>query len=174
MTKRSAALGALAVLLLSACGSTDAGAAKASTNLRAEIVANSSVGGATSVTDEQAGCIADGMVERVGVGTLQDYEILDDSLSVDQGIEDVQMSAADADRVADVFLSCVDVEALVEKQFAAGGTAAALSARQQRCVSDAVTDDVIRVILAAGFQGKRNDAYDRLQEEITECAVRSQ
>lgn len=158
-----------ALLLLASCGEDDAEVAAKS--LRSEIVANSSVATSSSITEEEAGCVADGMVEGIGVEQLQDYDILTEDLKVNQGIENVEMDEGDADALADVFIDCIDTEALFENQLASGSTSAALTADQQDCVSDAVTEDVIKEILAASFQGKRNDAYAGLQEQMMDCAL---
>jgi len=159
------------LLALPSCGYDGRDASTATKNLRAEIVANSAVAGTTSVTDDQAGCIAHGMVEQVGIPQLQEYDILTEDLKVNKGIENVRMSSSDAGSLADVFLGCVDVEELFQKQFAAGTTASALSVPQQTCVGDTVTEDVIRDILTDAFQGKQNDASARLQDQIVQCAV---
>lgn len=163
----SAALGA--VLVLASCGSDDA--ETAAKNLRSEIAANSTVA-AAGVGEEEADCVADGMVERIGVDQLRDYDILTRDLKVNQGIENVEMSNADADALADVFVGCLDVEALFAKQLAAGSTAAALTADQQECVAETVDEDVVKGILRSGFKGDKDGAYAALQEQMMECALR--
>ena len=157
-----------ALLLLASCGNDDA--ETAAKNLRSEIVANSAMASTTSITEEQADCVADGMVERIGVDDLRDYDILTKDLKVNQGIENVEMGRGDADALADILIECIDIEALFEKQFTAGTTAAALTADQQDCVGKAVTEDVIRKILTSTFQGEKNGAYAALQDQMMECA----
>lgn len=169
MKKPVLVLGAL-LLALTSCGTGDEETAAES--LRAEITANSTMAGGASVTDDEAGCIADGTVEEVGVQQLKKYQILTDDLKVNQGIENVEMSASDAEALAAVFVDCIDVEALFEEQFTEGaGAAADLSAKQKDCIADAVTEDEVAKVLAASFQGKQNDAYADLQKQMMECAL---
>ena len=72
----------------------------------------------TVITEEQADCVADGMVERIGVDRLRDYDILTEDLKVNQGIENVELARATPTPLADVFVDCIDIEALFEKQLA--------------------------------------------------------
>ena len=41
-------------------------------------------------------------------------------------------------------------------------------------MSDAVTEDVIKEILATSFQGKQDGAYAALQDQMMDCAVGSE
>ena len=47
--------------------------------------------GGTKPTEEQADCIADGMVDDVGVETLQEYELLDEDLKINEDADPTDM-----------------------------------------------------------------------------------
>lgn len=159
----------IALSSLTACGGGDDDATAAK-NLKAEILDNATVGGSTTeITDEQAGCIADGTVAEIGVEQLQEYEILKDDLEINKSIENVQLSAGDADSLAGVFVDCINVEKLFEDQFS--GTSSGLTKKQRKCITDAIDEDAIRTILAASFQGKQDSASTELQNTLVKCAT---
>lgn len=162
-----AALGG--VLLLAGCGADAEVAAK---NLRSEIAAaQSSVASSDAVHEDQAGCLADGMVAELGVERLREYDVLTDDLKVDLGLENVQMSPADARAAAGVFLDCVSVQDLLQRHLSAGSTANAPTAEQLDCLGDTASEKTMERILVAGFEGRRSEAYDALRERMTECAL---
>ena len=107
-----AALGLVAALGLAACGSDDDNRAVAA--LKSQILANNAMTGSSTISDEQADCIADGAVEQLGVDTLQDYAILDDDLEVYKKLDAVALEPKDADKLAGVFVTCAKVEEIFE------------------------------------------------------------
>ena len=45
------------------------------------------------------------------------------------------------------------------------------SAEERRaCVQEAVDVDAVQEVLAASFQGRRTDAYARMQKDVSSCA----
>ena len=76
-----AALGMVAALGLAGCGSDDDNRAAAA--LKSQILANNAMTGSSTISDEQASCIADGAVEKLGVD-------LDMTVQVDKGHGDNQ------------------------------------------------------------------------------------
>ena len=152
---------------LAACGSDDDAQAVAS--LKTQILANDATQGTAAMSDRQAGCIARGAVDGIGVDRLQDYRILDGDLGVDRTIDQVALSRKDAESLAGVFLRCADVEKVVEDrlldQVAAGGRRAAV----ERCVRRTVTPAAVRTVLAQSFEQADATAYAALGKRLARC-----
>jgi hypothetical protein len=171
VTKTAAALCA-ALFALTACGGGDGGGddETARENIKASLLDRGADLAGTEVTDEQAGCISDGMVDEVGVEKLQDYELLDEELKIREDAEPKDMEKGDAEALAAVFVDCVDMEAMFEEQFASGA-GAQLTEKQQTCLTDAIDGDVIEQALADTFQGKEADPTAELQGDIMACVT---
>lgn len=167
----TAALTVLA-LGLSGCGADDQ--ETATDALQTEILANSEESTGGKVTAEEAGCIAEGTVDGLGVDQLQDYGILSEDLTVDDGIEDVAMTPDDARTLATVFVDCIDVQKLFVDQLALGlSPDATLSTTQRRCLEKQVKPAVLVKILAASFERKKtNRPYAALQRSAARCLGR--
>jgi hypothetical protein len=160
----TASLGSLA-----ACGSDDDQQAEAA--LKSQILGNNAMTGSGEITSKEASCIAHGAVDELSVDRLQEYKILDSDLEVDKKLNEVPLSAKDADALAGVFIDCSDVEKIFEDrlvdQLADGRPKAA--ARVEACVRDAVTADSVRGILAQSFQKTDATAYADLSKKLGTC-----
>ncbi len=168
MTKTAAVLCA-AMFALTACGGGDDTEAKE--NIKASLLEEDADLAGAKVTEEQAGCVSDGMVDEVGVDKLQEYELLDDELNIRKDAGEVTMEKGDAEALAGVFVDCVDMEKVFEEQFATGAAAEQLSDEQQQCLKDAVDSDVIEEALAATFQGEEADPTAGLQSDLMACVT---
>src|SRR4051812_37576596 len=161
-----------AVLVLSACGDSADDAAKS--NIKANLLKSegSSVAGAKP-TEEQAGCMADGMVDKLGVEKLQKYKLLDKDLGIIEGAGPQDMSKDDADALAAVIVSCVDMAQLIQKQIDdQAGTK--LTDAQKSCIGDTIDEDTIKAGLAASFQGDTGDnPMSAMQDELIKCVMPS-
>jgi hypothetical protein len=172
VTKTAAALCA-ALFALTACGGGASGGGDDETareNIKASLLDRGAALAGTEVTDKQAGCISDGMVDEVGVDKLQDYELLDEELKIREEAEPKDMEKGDAEALAAVFVDCIDMEAMFEEQFASGA-GAQLTEEQQTCLTDAIDGDVIEKALADTFQGKEADPTAELQGDIMACVT---
>jgi hypothetical protein len=158
-----------ASLALVACGSDDEAQAVAA--LKSQILSNNAMQSATTISDEQASCIARGAVEEISVEQLQDYEILDDDLAVDKKLNEVPLSERDADRLASVYLECSDAERIFEDRLLQrlAPDRPKARARVETCVRDAVTAESVRAILSQSFQKTEASAYASLSEELGDC-----
>jgi hypothetical protein len=168
VTKTVAVLCA-ALLALTACGGGDD--EKARENIKASLLDQGADLAGTEVTDEQAGCVSDGMVDEVGVDKLKEYKLLDDDLKIREDAEPDDMEKEDAEALAGVFIDCVDMEKMFEDQFSSGEGAAQLTDEQQDCLKDAIDSDVIEKALADTFQGKEADPAAELQGDIMACVT---
>jgi len=169
MTKTTTALCALLLFSLSACGSSDEDTAKE--NIKASVLKeNASVAGGTKLSEKQAECFADGMVDDVGVEDMQKYKLLDKDLKIIKDANPTDMSEEDADAAAGVIVGCVDMRALITAQI--NDTAKTdLTPEQSACVDDAIDEDVIRDGLAASFQGESSEGMTKMQGSLFKCVM---
>ena len=165
--KKTVAVLCAAMFALTACGGGDD--AEAKKNIKASLLEDDANLAGTKVTDKQAGCVSDGMVDEVGVEKLQEYKLLNDELKISKDAKPTDMEKADAEALAEVFVDCVDLEKMFEEQFASGAMAEQLTDEQQECLRDAVDTDVIESALADTFQGKQADPAAGLQSDLMAC-----
>jgi hypothetical protein len=126
---------ALLATTLGGCGSSQADdEKKAADNLAVQIKSAGSTG-TDNMTEKQAHCLADGTVHDVGLDRLQHYGIITKSLEVNKSVANVKMNQTDADHLANVFVSCLDSEHLVEQQFISGAN---VTPKQKKCVRGAI------------------------------------
>lgn len=165
--KKTAAVLTAAMLVLSACGNGDDDQARE--NIKAAVLdeEGSQLTAGTRATEEQADCIADGMVDDVGVETLQEYELLTEELEINDEAAPTDMAAEDADALAGVFVDCIDIEQMFAGQFDTGE----LTDEQQSCITDAIDEDAMKDGLAATFQGETDEGFDAMRDEMTACVV---
>lgn len=172
MARRMRALAcALAVALpVSSCGDSS-DEERAAAALKADMVANAGMTSGRAVNARQTTCVAEAMVEQIGVQRLQDYDLLTEDLRADESIQGAQLSKEDARGLAQVFTDCMDVERLMERQIIRGLD---LPARQQRraarCVRQGVTADEVTRTMALEFQGvDDNPVFRRLRADLRSC-----
>jgi hypothetical protein len=166
MKKIAAACAAL--LTLSACGGGEEDEAKE--NIKASLLeqeGDDMIG--TKPTEEQADCISEGMVDEVGVESLQEYGLLTEDLEINEDADPTDMSKDDAEALAAVFVDCVDMEALFAEQLA--GASDQMTDEQRECIEDAIDEDAIEAGLAASFQGKPEEMMGSMQEDLMACVM---
>src|SRR5687768_1060482 len=101
-------LGATAVLVLTlgACGGGDDD--EASKAIADSIMDSNS--DTFEVTQDQADCVGDGLVDEIGTDQIVEYGILTEDNKAADGIEQVEMSDDDAESAADVMQECADIK----------------------------------------------------------------
>jgi hypothetical protein len=171
MKKTTSALCAV-LLTLTACGSGDDETAKK--NIKASILEEEgAVPAGTRPTEKQADCMANGMVDDVGVEKLQEYKVLDEDLKIIKDSEPTDLEKGDAEALAAVIVGCVDMTKLIQDQVESAQTQ--LTGEQSECIRDAIDEDTIEAGLAASFQGKEeaNNPMAKMQGEMMKCAMPS-
>ena len=172
MTKTTTALCALLLFSLSACGSSDEDTAKE--NIKASVLKeNASVAGGTKLSEKQAECFADGMVDDVGVDKMKKYKLLDDDLKIIKDANPTDMSEDDADATAAVITGCVDMKSLITDQINASAKTD-LTDEQSKCIDDAIDEDTIEKGLSASFQGKSDNPMADMQGALFACVMGDQ
>lgn len=167
--KKTAAVLCAAVLTLSACGNGDDDQAKE--NIKAAVLEEegTQLPGGTKPTEQQAGCIANGMVDDVGVDKLQEYDLLTEELEINQDANPTDMAAEDADALAGVFVDCIDVEEMFASQMGSGEQE--LTEEQQQCVTEAIDEEAMKDGLSASFQGEEDEGFTAMQQEMMACVL---
>jgi hypothetical protein len=169
MRTMSAVLCAVLLLSLAACGTSEQD--KAKENIKASVLKdNASVAGGTKLTEDQARCFADGMVDDLGVDKMKKYKLLDDNLEIIRNASPTDMSADDADATAGVITKCIDMKKLITDQINTQSQRK-LTGAQSKCVSDAIDEDAIRKGLSASFQGKSDNPMSDMQGALMKCVM---
>ena len=157
------ALGGLALTLtLAACGNDDEAQA-------AEAISSSMMESSDEefpVEQDQADCVGEGMVDRVGVDKLQEYGLLTEDLEMDGTVTDVQMEEGDADNAADVLVGCIDAQSILTDQFANDDT---IGEEEQECINEVLDDEALTNLFSMMFQGREDEAMNDLIEPLMSC-----
>lgn len=154
-------IGAVAVLALSltACGSDDEAASEA---IATSIMDSNDE--TFKVSQEQADCIGDGMVEDIGTDQLVDYGLITEDNEAADGIDSVKMSEGDAQAAADVMQDCADIKQIFTDAMGTGVPEEAAS-----CIDEKLTDDVLNEFLVAVFQDDQEAGTQGLMSALQEC-----
>lgn len=178
MKKLLAVTTAALCFALAGCGGDDGGGGgsdnadekKAAANLKAYFLSESQDTAGLEINDEQAGCVSDGVVDKIGISQLQDYGLIDDDLEVvkDANLDEEDITAEDADSLAGTFVDCVDVKGLITKQM---GNLPGATQKQKTCISDALSDEALTDMLSQVFQGNEDEATKDLQSKMGACVT---
>ena len=150
-------------LLLSGCGADED---KAKENIKAKMLEEEQIAG-TKVTDDDAACLSDGIVDEIGTEKLQEYGLLNDDLEVEESVGEVKMDKGDADSMATVFVDCMDAEKLIEEQFSS--MASQMTDEQKECINDVLDEEKVKEIMSLAFQGDTAAMGSLMQEDMMEC-----
>jgi hypothetical protein len=167
----AAALAALVLSVGGCAGSVGGGSddAKASEAIADSIMKSGD--GSTkllSMKRKDADCIGNGLVDEVGTAKLQKYGLLTEDNTSKGAINDVSMSAADAEATTNVLFGCTDVEAMMNAAVSESGS---LPKKVKACVARTLTEKTLRPVFDQMFQGKQDEASKALTGPITRCAI---
>jgi hypothetical protein len=165
MKTRVLAAAAALLLTLSACGGGGGDEGKAKEAIAKELMTS----GSSDFTFEQkdADCVAEGLVDKIGVKQLVDYGILTDNMSAEKAPSDVKLSDDDANAAADVFVGCMDVGQVIKDAMGAD-----LTPEISDCLDKALTDEVLHDFMVAAFKGdSSSDAMAGLTEPLMQCMM---
>ncbi len=154
-------LGATAVLVLTlgACGGGDDD--EASKAIADSIMDSNS--DTFEVTQDQADCVGDGLVDEIGTDQIVEYGILTEDNKAADGIEQVEMSDDDAESAADVMQECADIKEIFTSAMGE------LPEEAQTCIDEKLTDDVLHDFLVAVFKNDQEGGTQNLMTALTEC-----
>ncbi len=167
------ALAAALPFTLAACGgNSEADHAKAS--LKAMLVKDQKTDTATPrMSGDQSGCIANRVVDKIGVKQLQTAGLLDKkNNAVQRGLGNTKLSASEAAGLVDAMFDCTSggttIMASLKKEIhrtATGASAAALT-----CIDSKVTASFTKDLMKAIF-AKDNAKAQSLQATLASCAI---
>ena len=158
MKIRTFGVAALLALSLTSCGQDEEAASDA---ISASIMESNDE--TFEVSQEEADCVGDGMVEEIGVDKLTEYGIITEDLEANDGIEDVEMSEGDASSAADVMAGCADIKELFTSAMGE------LPQEAQQCVEENLSDEVLHNFLTAVFMNDQEKGNQELMGALQEC-----
>lgn len=158
MKIRALGVAALLALSLTACGQDEEAASQAIADSIME-----SNDETFEVTEAEADCVGDGMVDRIGVDKLTEYGIITEDLKANDGIDNVEMSEGDAGSAADVMSECADIKELFTSAMGE------LPEEAQQCVDENLSDEVLHDFLVAIFMNDEQGGQDDLIGALREC-----
>lgn len=172
------ALTATTCISLSACGSSsDPMAAQAKTSLAKQLTAQATESSDPLKDPSTATCVANGLVDKIGVKQLQTYKLLDDKGNATNAqLQNTNASKTDATSFADTMFTCVGSDKIIAAvKDSIGGRLATAPAAVKTCVSNLLTADVVRGMLIAEAEGQTStDAQATLKDfsaKLMACAT---
>jgi hypothetical protein len=164
--KRSILSVALAsVLVLSGCGTSEDDEAKDS--ISTYLMKQQASGQMVALKQGEADCISDGMVEGVGVDQLKEYGFLNDDGTVNEKAETPKMSKDDSTSMVDSMFRCTDVMKTIKTQL--GKSMGEQPPAVKECFDENLTEDAVRAMLVATFQGDQDKAGQALLGPLMQC-----
>ena len=106
-----------------------------------------------ALEQEQADCVGDGFVDKIGVEKLKEYGLLTEDLEPTDKSLDVKLEQEDAESAAEVLVGCTDAEKLFQDAMDVGEE---LPAEVQTCLDEALTEDVLEEFFTATFLQDQN------------------
>jgi len=150
---RAFGVAAAVALILTSCSTDEEVASQAISD---SIMANNTD---FVMTRPQADCAADGLVDRLGVESLQKDGVLDS----EGGLGQVEMSQEDANVAADVMAGCIDFRELFTSAMPV------LPEESRRCVDEKLTDEVLNDYVTSVLVNEREQAQEDLALALADC-----
>lgn len=167
------ALAATVPLSLAACGgNADADHAKAS--LKAMLIKDQKTDSATPrMTDDQSGCIANTVVDKIGVKQLRVDGMIDKKNdAVQNGLGNAKLSASDASNLVNAMFDCTNggaaIIASLKKEIHSSATGAPATALA--CIDAKITASFTKDLMKAIF-AKDNAKAQALQTSLASCVT---
>lgn len=159
MKIRTIGVAAALALALTSCGNDDEAASKA---IAAGIMDSNDE--TFKVTQEQADCLGDGMVDEIGTDQLVEYGLITEDMKENEGIDSVKMNESDAQSAADVMQDCADIKKIFTEAMGTG-----MPEEAAACVDEKLTDDVLNEFLVAIFMDDQEAGQQSLMGALQEC-----
>lgn len=168
--KKALAAVVLAALTLTTAGCGNKDDEKAASAISGSIMKEQKSGGAAStvqITQKQADCIGNGMVDKIGTDQLQKYGVMTKDLKVNKDVTAVKMSHGDAVSATDTFFNCADVMGMMKKAMDGAGQ---MPTEVKACMDKALTESAVRQMFVGMFSGDKN-ASKGLTSSMMKCAA---
>ncbi|MGI9600614.1 MAG: hypothetical protein ACR2QE_01925 [Acidimicrobiales bacterium] len=112
-------------------------------------------------SEEQAACVANRSVDEVGEDTFAGYGITAETVEQDT-LNDIEFAEDDADTLADVFVECGDMMAVMLEGFDA-------SDAEEACLLGAISEDDLKEFMSLNFQGRDDETLAVFSGAFTQC-----
>jgi len=119
--------------------------------------------GDSPLSQKEADCFSEKVVDSVGVDDLKKYGVLDKDLKYGDEIGTMSMDEGDAEAAADAFVACVDIESRLSDLALEEGD-------QLDCIKEKLDDDTYRAMMKATFMSDQ-EAMAKAMEPIQECQL---
>lgn len=117
--------------------------------------------GEEAMTEEQAECLADGVVADFGVERANELAETPDT----EDIEDV-LTASEIETFSNLAVTCIDVRQIAIDSMLGSG----LSQEQAECVVDSLGDEDLQAMVSAGMSGGEADT-SAVESAAAECMM---
>lgn len=151
---------ALLLLPLAACGNQDE--EKATKALSAMLRENETAG---SLSKKEADCVAEALVEDLGLEKLEKYELITEKLKADKGLADKKMSTADAKKTTEAMTGCFDAAGKLRQAMAPE-----LGPKAKACLEDKLDEKAAERVIQAVLEHKGEEATKAMFEPVSACA----
>lgn len=165
-----AALGA--ALSLSACGGGNAEETQAKEAISASLL--ESQDDTFEVSESEADCVGEGMVDKIGVDKLKEYGMVSEDASASEGLDaPMTMSDADGQSAADVMSDCLNIKEAMMTSLSEDmgeGDEAVVT-----CMDESLDDETLNAFIKTIFTGDQEGAQAALvTEELMSCMLEAE
>lgn len=181
-TLTASVLGTLLLSLTACGGSGGSGSTAASSRSTQDVKASKSISASImksqkaatgssqffSMSQKDADCIGNGLVDKIGVKQLQTYKLLDKDLKTSGSVTNAKMSAKDAGSASGVLFGCTDVQGMMKKAISKSGN---LPPTMKPCVDKTLTESNLKSMFTQIFQGQQQAAQKELVTPLMKCAT---
>lgn len=141
----------------------------AAADARAVNAISGGLGKRDGMTPEQARCVGEELVERIGVYELTAAGVLDDQQQLVEGLRGVELNETDAHLAADATQACVSMEDMLSATLTGGGETGA-GAEVKACFGAAFDDERFHAYLVQAYMGGTGSGLDEeTTKELADC-----
>jgi len=121
------------------------------------------------MTADQARCVGEQLVDRIGVYELTAAGVLDDQQQLVEGLRGVELNETDANLAADATQACVSMEDMLSATLTGGGESGA-GAEVKACFGAAFDDERVHTYLVQAYMGGTGTGLDEdTTAELADC-----
>ena len=116
-------------------------------------------------TEEEARCVAGGIVSGVGEERLEELGVTADT-AIGSDIEDIDFTADEIGTIVDSMFDCVDVQAAMAEEFEED-----FGAEGAQCVAENLDQDLMRDLMASSMIGDDDEMPDEFFQAFLDVAA---
>ena len=116
-------------------------------------------------TEEEARCVAGGIVSGIGEDRLEELGVTADS-AVGSEIDDIDFTADEVSTIVDAMFDCVDVQAALATEFEED-----FGAEGAQCVAENLDEDLMRDLMASSMVGDEEEMPQEFFQAFLDVAA---